>query len=113
MDRRQRFFRERKRRDHRRLSRSPQDLAAAWSIAFALATLSIASANSAEIALSDRKSGYEFMSAQTQAMQDDDAANPEQDHVRQSQAQVQTFPSPLLHRIAHGREHTLRARRFD
>jgi sulfur-oxidizing protein SoxA len=58
------------------MSRSPQDLAAAWSIAFALATLSIASANSAEIALSDRKSGYEFMSAQTQAMQDDDAANP-------------------------------------
>jgi sulfur-oxidizing protein SoxA len=45
-------------------------------IALALAVLSVASARAAEIPLSERKSGYEFMSRQTQAVQDDDAANP-------------------------------------
>jgi sulfur-oxidizing protein SoxA len=45
-------------------------------VALTLAVLLIASASAAEIPLSERKSGYEFMSRQTQAMQDDDAANP-------------------------------------
>jgi sulfur-oxidizing protein SoxA len=42
---------------------------------FAL-VLIFSSAASAEIPLSDRRSGYEFMSRETRAMQDDDATNP-------------------------------------
>jgi L-cysteine S-thiosulfotransferase len=47
-----------------------------WSVALALAPLSIPCASSGEIPLSERKSSYELMSRQTQAMQDDDASNP-------------------------------------
>jgi sulfur-oxidizing protein SoxA len=41
-----------------------------------LAALLAAAAQAAEIPLSERKSGYDFMGAETRAMQDDDAANP-------------------------------------
>ena len=44
-------------------------------VALALLTLT-ASAVAGEIARSDRRSGYEFMSRETRAMQDDDTANP-------------------------------------
>jgi sulfur-oxidizing protein SoxA len=46
--------------------------AAVWTIAVAVA----ASAFAAEIPRSERRSGYEFMSRETRAMQDDDSANP-------------------------------------
>jgi sulfur-oxidizing protein SoxA len=42
----------------------------------ALATLIAGVAKAAEIPLSERKSGYDFMGGETRAMQDDDAANP-------------------------------------
>jgi sulfur-oxidizing protein SoxA len=44
--------------------------------AVVLALLSAASALAADIAPGDRRSGYEFMSRETRAMQDDDTANP-------------------------------------
>src|SRR4030081_433938 len=68
MDRRQRFFRSRVRRNHRRMTRWP----AALVVAVLLGTAAIA----AEIPLSERKSGYDLMSRETRAMQDDDTANP-------------------------------------
>src|SRR5205807_3435189 len=40
------------------------------------AVVSVSLAIGGEIPLSERTSGYDFMSRQTQAMQDDDAANP-------------------------------------
>jgi sulfur-oxidizing protein SoxA len=43
---------------------------------FFLLVLIFSSAASAEIPLADRRSGYEFMSRETRAMQDDDATNP-------------------------------------
>jgi len=45
-------------------------------ISAVLAALLAPELNAAEVPLSDRKSGYEFMGAETRAMQDDDAANP-------------------------------------
>lgn len=47
----------------------------AAAVVFATAVLG-ATAIAAEIPLSDRKSGYEFMARETRAMQDDDTANP-------------------------------------
>jgi len=47
----------------------------AAAVVFATAALG-AMAIAAEIPLSDRKSGYEFMARETRAMQDDDTANP-------------------------------------
>jgi len=46
-----------------------------WRIAAALAIVGVTLPAIAEIPLSDRKSGYEFMGKQTQAMQDDDTSN--------------------------------------
>ena len=42
----------------------------------AMVLTGIATAVAGEIAPADRKSGYDFMSAQARAMQDDDTANP-------------------------------------
>ncbi len=47
---------------------------ALWAVAAAVALA--ASAFAAEIPRAERRSGYDFMSAQTRAMQDDDTANP-------------------------------------
>src|SRR5229473_5451548 len=68
MDRRQRLFRDRVRKHHRRMI--PRSAAAV--VAALLGTAAIA----AEIPLAERKSGYDLMGAQTRAMQDDDTANP-------------------------------------
>src|SRR5260370_951971 len=68
MDRRQRLHRDRVRRHHRRMK-------PAAAVVFATAVLG-AMAIAAEIPISDRKSGYEFMARETRAMQDDDTANP-------------------------------------
>ena len=43
---------------------------------FLIALLGAGAASAAEIPLAERKSGYEFMSRETRAMQDDDTANP-------------------------------------
>jgi sulfur-oxidizing protein SoxA len=43
---------------------------------FVTALFGAAVANAAEIPLAERKSGYEFMTRETRAMQDDDTANP-------------------------------------
>ena len=53
----------------------PQPSTASISVAVLLATFT-SSAFPAEIPLAERKSGYEFMTRETRAMQDDDTANP-------------------------------------
>jgi sulfur-oxidizing protein SoxA len=45
-------------------------------VVVAVVILVVTSALAAEIPLADRKSGYDFMSRETRAMQDDDTANP-------------------------------------
>jgi L-cysteine S-thiosulfotransferase len=57
------------------MSRWPPSFVA-WSAPFFGAVLTISSVSAGEIPLAERKSGYEFMSRATQAMQDDDSANP-------------------------------------
>ncbi len=47
----------------------------AWRIAAALAIVGVAFPAIAEIPAADRKSGYDFMSRESRAMQDDDTAN--------------------------------------
>ena len=42
----------------------------------ALVATLLSGAMAAEIPLSERKSGYDFMGGETRAMQDDDTANP-------------------------------------
>src|SRR4029077_16358126 len=68
MDRRQRLLVHRIRQYQRRMTRA----------AFLLLTVVLAGAatSAAEIPLAERKSGYEFMTRDTRAMQDDDTANP-------------------------------------
>src|SRR5256885_13471446 len=68
MERRQRIFRDRVPGHHGRMT--------LLFISAVLSALLAAELNAAEIPLSDRKSGYEFMGGETRAMQDDDAANP-------------------------------------
>src|SRR5262245_48321006 len=68
MERRQRIFRKRS-PGHYRGMRS------VTVIAFLLVCFK-AGATAAEIPLSERKSGYDFMSSESRAMQDDDASNP-------------------------------------
>jgi sulfur-oxidizing protein SoxA len=58
------------------MSRQLQLLALQWSVPAAAAVLAVSFAIAGEIPLSERKSGYEFMSRGTRAMQDDDSANP-------------------------------------
>lgn len=67
MDRRQQLRAQHECRDHRRVNR-----------AFALLVLAVATGTdaAAESTNGDRRSGYEFMSSETRAMQDDEAANP-------------------------------------
>src|SRR6266516_3232810 len=43
---------------------------------FLIALLGAGAASAAEIPLTERRSGYEFMGRETRAMQDDDATNP-------------------------------------
>src|SRR5215510_1338823 len=71
MDRRQRLLGDRNRHHHGRLSGRARRLLVALTIV-ALAGASFA----AEIPLAERRSGYELMSRETRAMQDDDSANP-------------------------------------
>jgi len=68
MDRRQRLLVHRIRQYQRRMTRA----------VFLLLTVVLADAatSAAEIPLAERKSGYEFMTRETRAMQDDDTANP-------------------------------------
>jgi len=47
-----------------------------WAVVAAALLALATGAGAAEIAPADRKSGYEFLSRETRAMQDDDAANP-------------------------------------
>jgi L-cysteine S-thiosulfotransferase len=67
MDRGQQLRAERDGRHHRRLKGRVAALLVLGSICAGLA---------AAVAAQDRRSGYDFMSAQTRAMQDDEAANP-------------------------------------
>ena len=59
----------------RRLRR-PRSPVVRWLSAGLCALVAAATAAAGEIAPSDRRSGYEFMSRETRAMQDDDSANP-------------------------------------
>jgi sulfur-oxidizing protein SoxA len=67
MDRRQQFRAQHDRRDHRRVIRAV--------VLLVLAALS-GTAGTTESPSADRRSGYDFMSGETRAMQDDEAANP-------------------------------------
>src|SRR5262249_52927699 len=71
VDRRQRLLGDRDRHHHGRLSGRARRLLVALTMV-ALAGASFA----AEIPLAERRSGYELMSGETRAMQDDDTANP-------------------------------------
>src|SRR5471032_2309098 len=75
MDRRQRLFRIRLGQDSCRVNaRMLRGLT--FSNLLTSALLVVNPTIAAEIATADRHSDYEFMSRETQAMQDDDAANP-------------------------------------
>jgi sulfur-oxidizing protein SoxA len=79
MDWRQRLFRDRVGRHQRRLSAFADNCAFIVSRSFGTAAFFAVvalSASAAEIPLSERRSGYEFMTPETRAMQDDAAANP-------------------------------------
>src|SRR5436309_13239241 len=68
MERRQRLYGDPVRQYHGRMTR-------AVAVLFVFAGLGAAAA-AADIPLAQRKSGYEFMTRETRAMQDDDSANP-------------------------------------
>src|SRR5437763_2187885 len=68
MERRQRFYGDPVRQYHGRMTR-------AVAVRFVIAVLGAAAA-AADIPLAQRKSGYEFMTRETRAMQDDDSPNP-------------------------------------
>src|SRR5215510_8072337 len=68
MERRQRIFR-------KRIPGHYRGMRLLAVIALLLVSLT-AVATAAEIPLSERKSGYDFMSSESRAMQDDDASNP-------------------------------------
>src|SRR2546430_15588569 len=72
MGRRQRLLRDRDRCDPRRVTAR----AARLILALAAARLFVEPAAAGEIPSSERRSGYEFMSRETRAMQDDDTGNP-------------------------------------
>src|SRR2546429_1724058 len=72
MGRRQRLLRDRDRCDPRRVTAR----AARLILALAAARLFVEPAAGGKSAMDERRSGYEFMSRETRAMQDDDAGNP-------------------------------------
>src|SRR5450631_821128 len=77
MDRRQRLFRIRIGQDYCRMSVQVSLPRGPALVALLTGALTVASSTfSAEIGSADRRSDYEFMSRDTQAMQDDDSANP-------------------------------------
>src|SRR5438046_7566202 len=68
MERRQRLYGDAVRQYYGRMTRPA-------AVLFVIAVLGAAAA-AADIPLAQRKSGYEFMTRETRAMQDDDSANP-------------------------------------